>query len=95
MIIGILTVSISIPDSHSLKDKRMVLRSLKDRVRNAMNVSVGEVGKQDVWQLSELAFATVAADQATVDARLAELDRFLRSDPRYVLLNAHTEMLGE
>ena len=92
-IIAIVSVSISIPDSHSLKDKRQVIKSLKDRVRNTMNVSAAEVGKQDVWQFSDLAFATVAADEATVDARLTELDRFLRSDPRYVVLNVRTERL--
>ena len=93
MVIGVITASISIPESHSLKDKRSVLRSLKDRIRNTMNVSVAEVGKQDVWQFSELAFVTVAAASDVVQSRISELNSFLRSNPRYVLLNLHTEMI--
>jgi len=93
MVIGVVTASISIPEAQSLKDKRSVLRSLKDRVLNHMNVSVAEVGKQDAWQFSELAFVTVAADSAVVQARIAEISNFLRANPRYVLLGLKTEML--
>jgi uncharacterized protein len=93
MVIGVVTASISIPESHSLKDKRSVLRSLKDRIRNTMNVSVAEVGKQDAWQFAELAFVTVAADSEPVQSRISELNKFLHSSPRFVLLNLHTELL--
>jgi uncharacterized protein len=93
MFIAIVTVSLSIPDSHSLKDKREVLKSVKDRARNLFNVSVAGGARQDAWQYAELALATVAADQATVEQRLAAFDRFLRADPRYVLLNVQTDWL--
>lgn len=93
MIIGIVTANISIPDARSLKDKRSVLRSLKDRVMKKMNVSVAEVGKQDVWQFSELAFVTVGAESAIVQSRISEISSFLRVDPRYVLVSLHTEMI--
>lgn len=94
MWVGILTAKLSIPDSHGLKDKRAVLRSLKDRVRNRQNVSVGEVGRQDAWQYAELAFATVAAEEASVRQRLGEIAEFLRSDPRYVLLSTEEQLLA-
>ena len=93
MIIGLVTASISIPHAQSLKDKRMVLRSLKDRIVNKMNVSVAEVGQQDAWKYSELAFVTVAAESDVVQHRIAELDALLRSNPTYVLLNLQTELL--
>jgi len=93
MVIGLVTASISIPEAHSLKDKRSVLRSLKDRVLNKMNVSVAEVGKQDAWQFSDLAFVTVAAEASVVQSRMSEISEFLRSNPRYVLLTVHTEMI--
>lgn len=93
MVIGLVTVSISIPEAQSLKDKRMVLRSLKDRIRNTMNVSVAEVGKQDAWKYADLAFVTVAAENTVVQSRVSELTEFLRSNPRYVLLTLHTEFL--
>ena len=93
MVIGLVTASISIPEAQSLKDKRSVLRSLKDRILNKMNVSVAEVGKQDAWQYSELAFVTVAAEQDVVQSRMSDLSEILRSNPRYVLLTVHTELI--
>ena len=93
MVIGLLQATLSIPESHSLKDKRMVLRSVKDRIRNEINVSVAEVGKQDLWQSSELAFVTVAAEKDVVEKRLADVASHLRSDPRAILLDYSTELL--
>ena len=93
MIIGLLEARISLPDSHSLKDKRSVLRSVKDRIRNEFNVSVAEVGDQDLWQSAELAFVTVAATKDVVEGRLSQLMEFLRSTTRYVLLDMQTQYL--
>jgi uncharacterized protein YlxP (DUF503 family) len=88
-----LTVSLSIPEARSLKDKRRVLRSVKDRIMSKMNVSVAEVGRQDEWNYADLAFVTVTADKITVDQRLSSLSNVLHSDPCYVLLDLHTEIL--
>lgn len=93
MVIGLVQARISIPDSRSLKDKRRVLRSLRDRVLNHMNVSVAEVGQQDLWQVAELAFVTVAAEQAQTQERISGISSILQSDPRFVLLDLHTEFL--
>ncbi len=93
MRIGIVTAHISIPEARSLKDKRSVIRSMKDRALNKMNVSVAEVGKQDQWQYAEMAVVTVAATGEIVQKRISEITRFLRSDPRYVLYDLHTEIL--
>ncbi len=70
-----------------------MLRSLKDRVRNRMNVSVAEVGRQDEWRFAELAFVTVAAETAVVQSRLADIRSFLEGNPRIVLARFNTEML--
>jgi uncharacterized protein YlxP (DUF503 family) len=93
MIIGLLSISVSIPEARSLKDKRMVLRSMKDRIMHRMNVSVAEIGKQDAWKFADLAFVTVAAKKDIVDKRLAELVKMLQSNPRWVLMEIHTELL--
>ncbi len=93
MVIGLVEASISIPEARSLKDKRSVIRSLKDRATNRMNVSVAEVGHQDLWQRAELAFVTVAAEKTVVEKRMAEIGSFLRSNPRYVLLDYTTQLL--
>ncbi len=93
MIIGIVSASISIPEARSLKDKRSVVRSLKDRALNKMNVSVAEVGRQDEWKFCDLAFVTVAANSEIVQTRISDIAKFLRSNPRYVLLSLNTEMM--
>lgn len=93
MVIGFLQAEMSIPAAQSLKEKRMVLRSLKDRALNKMNVSVAEVDKQDLWQAAVLAFVTVAAEKDTVEKRLAEIADHLRSDPRCVLLDYFTRLM--
>ena len=75
---ALLSVECYLPISQSLKDKRMVLRRLKDRLR-AMNVAVAEVAHQDVWQRAGLGIVTVAsADDVagqTLQAALAEIER--------------------
>ncbi len=93
MVIGLLEAELSIPESRSLKDKRMVIRSLKDRLVARMNVSVAEVGRQDEWRRAEMAFVTVAARKEVAEKRIAEVRNFLELNPRHVLLDVHTEFL--
>ena len=56
-------ISVSIGQSHSLKDKRMVVRRLKDRVRDKLGVVVNEVGAQDIWQRAELGCAVTSGER--------------------------------
>jgi uncharacterized protein YlxP (DUF503 family) len=78
MTIGLLSLELYLPLSRSLKDKRMVLRRLKDRLRPG-NVSVAEVAHQDLWQRAGLAVVTVGTDGGIVDQTLnnalQEIDR--------------------
>lgn len=93
MVIGCLQANISIPSAQSLKDKRMVLRSLKDRMLNKMNVSVAEVDYQDTWKSCRLAVVTVAAEKDVVERRLADVSEFIRSNPEIVLIDVRVEVL--
>lgn len=61
--VGVLTLEIWVEASHSLKDKRQVIRSLKDRLRDKFNVSVAEIDHLDSWQSSVVAVVTVANDR--------------------------------
>ena len=92
MRIGIVTATINIPGAQSLKDKRSVVRRLKDRACQRMNVSVAEVDEQDRWQIAEMAFVTVAATHEIVQQRISEIDRFLHADPTFVLVRLNTEI---
>jgi hypothetical protein len=93
MVIGCLQAKLSIPAAQSLKDKRMVLRSLKDRMMNKMNISVAEVDFQDVWKSAQLAVVTVATEKETVERRLSDVGDFIRSNPEVVLVDIMTEVL--
>ena len=64
MYVGIAKLGLIIGDCHSLKDKRMVLRRIKDRVRERLGITVNEVGAHDQWQRAELGVAVASADRA-------------------------------
>ncbi len=93
MIIGLLQARLSLPEARSLKDKRSIIKSMRDRVTHHHNVSVAEVGDQDLHRSAVMAFVTVAATRAIAEKRLAEISRRLQSDPRHVLLDLHAEWL--
>jgi uncharacterized protein YlxP (DUF503 family) len=84
MPIGLLTLEIHIPDARSLKDKRQVLRSLKDRLRQHFNVAVAELDHQDVWQRALVGIVTLSNDEQHVRESLdhvaAEAERILGRD---------------
>ncbi len=64
MYVGVAKLSLVIGDAHSLKEKRMVLRPIKDRVRDRLHITMNEVGELDTWQRGELGCAVVSADRA-------------------------------
>ena len=78
MTVALLSLELFLATSHSLKDKRMVLRRLKDRL-GALNVAVAEVAHQDVWQRAGLGVVTVASSEAvaeqTLQSVMAVIDR--------------------
>ena len=81
-VIALLSLEIHIPDAHSLKDKRMVVRRVKDRLRSNFNVSVAEVEHQELWQRSLISVVTVGSDEQSVQQTLRQaLDDVERSTP--------------
>jgi len=84
MPVGFLTLEIHLPDARSLKDKRQVLRSLKDRLRAHFNVAVAELDHMDLWQRSLVGVVTLSNDERhleeSLQAVLAESERLLGRD---------------
>jgi uncharacterized protein YlxP (DUF503 family) len=80
--LGMLTVEIMIPASHSLKERRAVVNSLKERIRNRHNVSLAESGPDNVWQRANLNIACVADSQSTVDHILRSVIQLIDEEPR-------------
>ncbi len=72
--IGLLTLQLRIEAAHSLKEKRHVLRGLKDRLRKRFNVSVAEVDGQETWQRSVVAVVTVSGDRHRVEEQLGKIE---------------------
>jgi len=65
-VIALLTLDVHIPEAHSLKDKRMVVRRLKDRLRSKFNIAVAEVEHQELWRRSQISVVTVGSDDSSV-----------------------------
>jgi uncharacterized protein len=72
--VGVLTLELRLENSHSLKDKRHVVQSLKDRLRSKFNVAVAEIDYQDLWQRAAVAAVTVSSDQVHAEKVLRSVE---------------------
>ncbi len=79
-----------IPGSRSLKMKRSVVRSLRERLRARFHASVAETDLHDRHAMAELCAAVVAADRRRVETVLSRMDRFVRSDVRAEVVESET-----
>jgi uncharacterized protein len=93
MIVGVCTVELFIGDSQSLKDKRQVLHSLKDRLRGKFNLSVAEVDGHDLWQKAVLGMACVANEGGHVNQVLEQALNLIRSMPAVEIVRTQMELL--
>ena len=93
MVVGLYTIELFIADSRSLKDKRQVLHSLKDRLRDKFNLSVAEVDAQDLWQKAVLAMACVANEGSHVSQVLEQALNLIKSAPAVVVVRTQLDML--
>lgn len=73
-VIGVLTLELRLENSHSLKDKRHVVQSLKDRLRSKFNVAVAEIDCQDMWQRGVVAAVTVSSDHTFAEKVLRSVE---------------------
>ncbi|MEO2065393.1 MAG: DUF503 domain-containing protein [Desulfurobacteriaceae bacterium] len=76
-VIGYLELELYIPQSHSLKEKRSVVKRVLERLKGKFNVSVSEVGSQDSWQSSVIGIVTVGTSKQVVDATLEKVVSFV------------------
>jgi hypothetical protein len=77
MVVGVLKVSLLLPENHSLKGKRGVLKRIQAQVSNRFNISVAECGDQDLWQSAILGFGMVGTSQPIVEATLQKVVDFV------------------
>lgn len=92
MRVAVLTMRLYAPWVHSLKEKRMVVKSLLARIRNEYNVSVAEAGVQDVHQTIVLAVAALASNPAQADSMMDQIQRFVDRNTEAEITDIETEL---
>jgi uncharacterized protein YlxP (DUF503 family) len=93
MIIGVVTLEFHLPMCHSLKSKRFVTKSLKERLSNKFNVSVAEVGYTDMWQRTQLAVVTVSNQKRHANEILTRVINLAGRESEAVLIRTDMEFL--
>lgn len=93
MLVGICTVELYIPDSGSLKGKRQVIKSIKDRIRQNYNVSVAEIDGQDLWQRAVLGVACVGVEKRYINGVLDKVIDLLEGSHTVELLKYNMEFI--
>ena len=95
MIVGTLKLRFVLRESHSLKDKRRVIKSLKDTLSNKFNISVAETDEQDVWQTAVLGIAAVGTDTPFVQSVLTQVVNYARFFGGVELIDQQQELYGD
>ena len=91
MRVAICLIDLHIPGATSLKSKRQVIKSLVHRLRNRFNISVTEVGSQDLWQRSELGIAVVCHNGAGADKILESIFAFIELEHAVDVISSRIE----
>lgn len=91
--ICLLSVSVHIPAAQSLKDKRMVIKSLKDKIRLKFNVSVAQLDTDDKWQYAILGIVMVGNDNRYIDGCMQSLVSFIESFPQLNICEHRLEFI--
>ncbi len=93
MVVGICTIELYLPNNGSLKGKRQVLKSMKDRLKQRFNISVAEVEDQDLWQRTVLGMACVSNEKHYVSQTLDRAVAMIRSNPMVEVIDSHLEIV--
>lgn len=93
MHVGVLRLTFHLPEARSLKEKRYSVRSFKDRVKSRFDVSVAEVGAQDLHQRAVFGVAVVSSDAHVCDSVLAKVANLAETDETMVLTDRSTELI--
>jgi uncharacterized protein YlxP (DUF503 family) len=92
MIVGIAKIKLYLPSCHSLKEKRRVLRKIKDRAQSKLSVQIVEVGNQDVWQSSEMGFSLVGNDNRVIQSLIDKVFDFIASNGEIQIVDQWSEV---
>lgn len=93
MTVGILKLALFIYNSNSLKEKRMVLHSLKAKLRNNFNVAVTQIGDEDKWQKATIAVVGAERDRKNINSTLSGIINFIEDFDSIDLINHEMELI--
>ncbi len=93
MIVGLLTLDLHIPEANSLKSKRVVVKSLIDRIKNKFNVSVAEVDAQNLWQRCIIGIAFVSNETVMIHKVFEKIRTVVLNTHSVELLDSNMELL--
>ena len=93
MFVGVVRIELHVPGSGSLKQKRSVVRSLKERIRARVRASVAEVDHQDLWQRATLALAYVSGDSRHANEVISKAVDFIEDNLDGYITNVEVEIL--
>ena len=93
MIIGLLTLDLLIPHCGSLKEKRIAIKSLKDKIRNKFNVSIAEIDFQDKWQRAQIAIVQVGNEYQYIEKKLNSVFALIEANGVIEITNHSVEYL--
>jgi uncharacterized protein YlxP (DUF503 family) len=93
MVVGLCTVEIYIPTSHSLKDKRGIVKGVVQRLRSKFNVSVCELDNHDVWKTATLGLASVSKDKDVIDRTFGAIEGFLDNNGYFQVVSFKLEII--
>lgn len=93
MNIGICEIELFIYETNSLKEKRQVIKSILERIKSRYNVSIAEVGFQDLWQRSLIGFSCVSNSKRQVNSVIDKVINFILEDSRVEIVNKNLELL--
>lgn len=93
MVIGILEITLYLPESHSLKEKRQTVKSIKDKVHHRFNVAIAEIGDLDLWQKASLGVCSLGNDRRHVNGRLDQVANFMEGLHLAVDMEFHIELM--
>ena len=93
MFVGIVRIELHLPAASSLKDKRSVVRALKERIRQRVQAAVAEVDHQDLWQRAALGVSVVSGERRQVDSMLQKVRSLVESTHAAELLDWQEQLL--
>ncbi len=93
MVIGAAHLQIRIPGNRSLKGKRKIVKSIINRLKNKFNISISEVGSQDMWQRCEIGISTVSNSGAKVESLLDKVLNFIEASYEVEILEVNIELI--